>query len=228
MNVLGIDTCSGVVGVCVSTPQRSVVRTASARSANELISALTDAVLKDCDLSVQQLDRVGVTVGPGSFTGVRIGLAFAKGLAFGIRVPIIPVSSFDAAAGAIRGFAGDGCSGVLAITGRQRYAGAFFDRSGKQKWCGEIEGGIAQAVEFIKKMADGSAVSVVELASPSEDTHEGLVVLKNGVAEEVARLTKLEAVGRFCLDQIAAVRPQYGRESAFRTLASRGLEVGER
>ena len=55
-------------------------------------------MLKNADLSLAACDAIAVAVGPGSFTGIRIGVAAAKGLAFGAGIPVIGVSTLEAMA----------------------------------------------------------------------------------------------------------------------------------
>ena len=57
-----------------------------------------DQAKRDGRLDLGRLDRLAVTVGPGSFTGLKVGLAAAKGLAFSLNLPIVPVSSLAAIA----------------------------------------------------------------------------------------------------------------------------------
>ncbi len=59
---------------------------------------LIDSLLYDCELSVHNLDGLAVTIGPGSFTGLRIGLSTVKGLAMAASLPVAGVSCFDALA----------------------------------------------------------------------------------------------------------------------------------
>ncbi len=63
----------------------------------EVLMGQIDACLHEANRSYSDLTRVAVTVGPGSFTGVRVGLAAARGLALGLDVQIIGVSTLDAA-----------------------------------------------------------------------------------------------------------------------------------
>ncbi len=67
-----------------------------ARGQDAHLPALTDAVLTQAGLSLQDITRFGVVIGPGSFTGIRIGVAFARGLALACNRPCIGVTSLEA------------------------------------------------------------------------------------------------------------------------------------
>lgn len=55
----------------------------------------TERFLKECDAKWSDLKTIGVIVGPGSFTGIRLGIAYAKGLALGLNIPVVPVNAFE-------------------------------------------------------------------------------------------------------------------------------------
>ena len=60
--------------------------------------ALPDAVdnfMKKNNIKMTDLTAIGVIVGPGSFTGIRMGIAYAKGLGIGLNIPVIPVNLFE-------------------------------------------------------------------------------------------------------------------------------------
>ena len=59
---------------------------------------MVDAVLGEDEVRLSQLDGIAAGVGPGSFTGVRISVAVAQGLAFGAGLPVVPVTSLEALA----------------------------------------------------------------------------------------------------------------------------------
>lgn len=51
--------------------------------------------LAECGAHWSDLTAIGVVVGPGSFTGIRLGIAYAKGLALGLNIPVVPVDAFE-------------------------------------------------------------------------------------------------------------------------------------
>ena len=71
---------------------------AAVLSHSRSLLALINEVLQDANLSLAELDAITVARGPGSFTGLRIGIAVAQGLAFGNQLPVLPVSSLAAVA----------------------------------------------------------------------------------------------------------------------------------
>jgi len=51
--------------------------------------------IHDCGATWRDLDAIGVVVGPGSFTGVRLGIAYAKGLGLGLNIPVVGINAFE-------------------------------------------------------------------------------------------------------------------------------------
>ena len=51
--------------------------------------------MHECGASWRDLTAVAVVVGPGSFTGIRLGIAYAKGLAMGLNIPVVPINAFE-------------------------------------------------------------------------------------------------------------------------------------
>jgi tRNA threonylcarbamoyladenosine biosynthesis protein TsaB len=52
-------------------------------------------ILKENNVTMSDLTAIGVIVGPGSFTGIRLGIAYAKGLGIGLNIPVVPVNLFE-------------------------------------------------------------------------------------------------------------------------------------
>lgn len=97
MRILSLDTVSPFPSLAIGDGEDlRMERTLPPRAAESLPLAL-EALLLDARLSVSDLDRVAVLSGPGSFTGLRAGLAFARGLARGRGVPLVLVPTFVAA-----------------------------------------------------------------------------------------------------------------------------------
>jgi tRNA threonylcarbamoyladenosine biosynthesis protein TsaB len=64
----------------------------------EQLPAVLQSVLARAAVDLSQIGRIGVTVGPGSFAGIRVGVAFARGLALALDVPVVGVGSLEAIA----------------------------------------------------------------------------------------------------------------------------------
>ncbi len=95
--ILAIETnlarCSAaLVGESGVLAQESVTLQ---RGHAELLAPMVQGLMARVPLGFEGLARVAVTTGPGSFTGVRVGLAFARGLALALSLPIIGVSSLE-------------------------------------------------------------------------------------------------------------------------------------
>ena len=59
------------------------------------LPAQADAFVRECGAKWSDIHAIGVVVGPGSFTGIRLGIAYAKGLGLGLNVPVVGISAFD-------------------------------------------------------------------------------------------------------------------------------------
>tara|TARA_Y100001934_G_scaffold89772_1_gene111197 strand:- start:141 stop:782 length:642 start_codon:yes stop_codon:yes gene_type:complete len=91
--ILSFETSSSICGVSVMDNGNllSLVEENSYRKHNENIADFTDRAIKQSKKLISEIDAIAISIGPGSFTGLRIGLGFAKGLAFSQGIPIIPV-----------------------------------------------------------------------------------------------------------------------------------------
>jgi len=55
----------------------------------------TERFITECGASWRDISAIGVVVGPGSFTGIRIGIAYAKGLGMGLNIPVVSINAFE-------------------------------------------------------------------------------------------------------------------------------------
>lgn len=99
--ILAIDTATPAGSVACADQGRILsLRTFDApREHSRRLFVEIDAVLADAEVERQAIRSVAVTTGPGSFTGVRIGLSAAQGLGMGLGVPLHPVSTLECLAG---------------------------------------------------------------------------------------------------------------------------------
>jgi len=100
MIVLGLDTCLASCSVAVLDGERVLAsdREVMARGHQERLAPMARAVMAAAGLAFDRLDRIAVTVGPGSFTGLRVGIAFAKGLALALDRPTVGIGTLEALA----------------------------------------------------------------------------------------------------------------------------------
>lgn len=97
MNLLAFETSGKAASVAVMKEGRIVGElTVSTRlNHSEKLMPMIDELLKKTEMSIGDMDYVAVSAGPGSFTGLRIGISTAKGLALALDVPVVAVSSLE-------------------------------------------------------------------------------------------------------------------------------------
>ena len=125
MNILAVDTAGKTVGVALLQDDRLLYERYldAGMTHSETLMPLIDNCLKLCGMGCKDIDLYGVNAGPGSFTGLRIGLAAVKGLAFPRETLCAPVSTLEALAAAHTG-----CGTVLCALDARRaqvYSAAF-------------------------------------------------------------------------------------------------------
>ncbi len=133
MNLLALDTAGSACAVAVRTAGETAALESEemGRGQAEELTPMIGRVMAAAGLDFAALDVIAVTVGPGSFTGLRIGLAAARGLALAAAVPVGGVSSFDMVAeGARDSLAETGLLAVVLETKRTDYYVRLYDPSG--------------------------------------------------------------------------------------------------
>lgn len=100
MSILAIDTATQVSSVAVADEDRLLAElTMQARlTHSETLMPHIQQVLRMASMPKEQLDGIAVSIGPGSFTGLRIGLAAAKAMAYALDLPIVGISTLKALA----------------------------------------------------------------------------------------------------------------------------------
>ncbi len=97
MKLLGISTAFQALSLSISNGQNllSTVSLDESRTHAEKIIELISKILAELKLELKSLDGIAVNLGPGTFTGLRIGLSTAKGLAFGSKLKLYGYTSFE-------------------------------------------------------------------------------------------------------------------------------------
>lgn len=100
MLVLGIETATSVCGVALTDDGGLIAesRLVGPNLHNERLHGMMRALLAQCCVKPEKLQAVAVSIGPGSFTGLRIGLAAAKGLVLALELKLVGVSTLEALA----------------------------------------------------------------------------------------------------------------------------------
>jgi tRNA threonylcarbamoyladenosine biosynthesis protein TsaB len=159
MRVLALDAATEACSVALLDGEDLVSRSAADGRANaRQILGMIDAVLAESQLSLGGLDGIAASIGPGSFTGVRIGVAVAQGLAFGAGLAVLPVNTLEALA--FRLVAG----------GARRVVACLDARMGEVYWaCFTADSERGVAVQGIPQVGPASSVNL-----PAGDPCQGI------------------------------------------------------
>ncbi|MFH1195483.1 MAG: tRNA (adenosine(37)-N6)-threonylcarbamoyltransferase complex dimerization subunit type 1 TsaB [bacterium] len=98
--ILAIETSGGLCSVALLLAPGDIVETKIMMKHihSEKLFPVIDSILNLCSLKLELVREIAVSAGPGSFTGLRIGMSAAKGLAMGLNIPITAVPTFEAMA----------------------------------------------------------------------------------------------------------------------------------
>lgn len=193
MRILGLDTATALSSVAfledgqitaeaTFQPKISNGLAITARSNHsETVLPLIRSVLERAHSRLSDIDAIAVSIGPGSFTGLRVGLALVKGIAYECHLPVIGVSSLEAQAARVAELSGTICP-LLDARKQEVYAALFDRRDGELVRC------LAdQAVEVSELVGLFGAISetaaIVFIGNGAERYREQILNLFDGRAQ---------------------------------------------
>ena len=166
MIVLGIDTSTQVNTIALLKDGQLLCETVLNTNKNhsQRLMPMIDVLLKEAELEIENIDGVAVASGPGSFTGLRIGMTTGKALAWSLSKPIVGIPTLDGIAFNVQGVTGTICP-ILNARRNQVYTALYkMDK-------GELE-----------RISDYVAVEPLELIKQLQ-SHEQVTLLGDGVEE---------------------------------------------
>lgn len=105
LRILGLDTSGKTASVAILDMEQKLLlgehTIYTSRTHSQVILPMCKALLEECRLTVQNIDCMAVAVGPGSYTGLRIGIAAVQGMAMAHNTPCVGVSTLEAMASRI-------------------------------------------------------------------------------------------------------------------------------
>ena len=175
MKILAFDTSAKTASVaaCDGGNILGVSNIDNGLTQSELVLPMAEALLSQLKLSFADVELYAVTVGPGSFTGVRIGVSTVKGLAFGRDIPCAPVSTLEALAENAAGLAG------LIVPCMDARRGQFYTAT------------FAATAEGISRMTPDRAISAEELAEELRSYEGDIYITGDGYDVAHKLLTSL-------------------------------------
>ena len=163
MKILGIDTSAKTSTMAVSSHDKVIVSGAvhTQLTHSQTLLPMVKSMLDSASISLEEIDAFAVSIGPGSFTGLRIGISAIKGFAYALDKPCIGVSSLEALAYNMRGFKGKICAVMDARRGQVYNAIFEFDGDNLIRICDDRDIMIYEIGEDIKKFAADEEIHIV-------------------------------------------------------------------
>ncbi|MBR5116374.1 MAG: tRNA (adenosine(37)-N6)-threonylcarbamoyltransferase complex dimerization subunit type 1 TsaB [Lachnospiraceae bacterium] len=191
MKILAIEASGQVAAVALAESGRLVAeyRIDHRKTHSQTLVPMLNELRRMTELDLHTLDAIAVTAGPGSFTGLRIGAATAKGMAYALHIPIVPVPTTDAIAWQLYGEEGIICP-MMDARRDQVYTGLYCFHTQKD--------GRSPRAEDMEVLIPACAVPVEEILRKIDSFGREVIFLGDGVAvSEAAIRERLSVPYRF-------------------------------
>ena len=238
MRILGIDTATAAASVALIEDGKLVaeeIQSKTGKSSDgemaqrrgnhaEIVLPLIQSLLGKTHTTAADLSGIAISIGPGSFTGLRIGLATAKGIAYACGLPLVGVSTLKANAARVTGFDGIICS--LLDARKSEVYFALFRRIGAdfERLTEDAMTSIDSALDQVRNCASGSSLRFIGDGARAYENiltrhFGGFTKINEGCSSVAAQVAGL-AEGRFHAkktDDLAMLLPVYLRPSEAET-----------
>jgi tRNA threonylcarbamoyladenosine biosynthesis protein TsaB len=209
LRLLALDTAAGGCSTAVWIGDGAAAWRATAmhRGHVEALIPMVDAVMDETALAFGDLDGIAVTVGPGAFTGLRVGLSAARAIALAARLPCFGVTTLEAVAAAAAA-KGDATAPILVALDSRRtevYA-QMFDSTGRAlgAMAAETPGNLVRRLTVAAVTLAGDAVDVLV---PALSAAGVAVTVAAGPGHPDARMVAGLAAGRWRRGERSGWRP---------------------
>ena len=205
MKILAFDGTAKAASVAVADGDRILAHYTvdNGLTQSELLLPMAEDMLRGLKLSFSDIDLYATSVGPGSFTGVRIGVSLIKGLAFGRNIPCVGVSTIEALAENLRGLRGIIVPCMDARRGQVYSATFISDGKNLTRLCEDRAISLRDLAEELRQYegesiyisGDGYSVAkkaLTDLEINLSDTPE-LLILENAASVAKVALKKYES-----------------------------------
>ncbi len=224
MQILALDSATNVASVAVLNSQKILAEfnLNTRKTHSERLMPMVSQVLDYAELTLEAIDGFVISIGPGSFTGLRIGLATMKSLAFFTEKPLVGVTTLDGLAANCKGTEALICP-VLQARKNELYSALYINGIGGQE---RISDYLAISPEkLIASLSQFNAEKIIFLGDGTGMLPENLEELLQAdclIASELQRLPRAAAVGFLGLkkleqgfsDDISRLTPLYIKASA--------------
>jgi tRNA threonylcarbamoyladenosine biosynthesis protein TsaB len=223
--VLGIDTSGYANAVGLGDDQR-ILADASYPARTDSLEQIVDnidSVLKGAGLTLDKVQGIGVGLGPGSWTGIRVGVTVAKMLAFSTGKPVVGVPTLEALAYAVRDQSRPVCAVISVGAGDAVYAGLYRVQDDESTrigdyYIGNVKGLAALIAEPCILVGEGAMSYAEIIAGESGKDVKGIETRPGGATVACLAARRL---ARGESDNALALTPLYLKESTAKVLVNK-------
>lgn len=235
MRILGIESSSLVASAAVVTDDELTAEYTVnfKKTHSQTLLPMIDEIVRMVELDLKTIDAIAVAAGPGSFTGLRIGTATAKGLGLAVKKPLIHVPTVDAMAFNLWGSGGLVCP-IMDARRSQVYTGLYHMRHGLEVVKQQCAMGMAELIECLTELGepviflgDGVAVNRGMIEERMKVPYEFAPSSHNRQRAGAVAALGMEYYKKGITVDAAALTPDYLRKSqAEREMEEKNGQVG--